>query len=392
MKKTLLVFLILSLVCVFNPYAYATNADGEGVSNFSRVNEYIPGQFSDVNPNDWYAENVREAYERNLVKGSSPNTFNPKGNITIAEVITIASRLHSIYYSAAQEFPESSPWYRVYVEYAVNNEIIASSQFSDYNRKATRSEFATIMARAFPEASLTSINSIEKGKIPDIPLTASYLDAVYLLYNAGVLTGNDKYGTFTPESNIQRSAVAAIATRMASPVLRKHFELEQKNTSEEGVANKEPNFLGSRIPLAKLEEVISLGNLGRTFNSEVLNEINWAIRYYKIEANYEMAECLVNAQINLKKVSMYYQKERDILVQYKNTYPAVKHIDKAISSYNDAQKIVVYNEGFSEKFATTMHLYRCLSQISEFGSIGADSYQLSSQYLVDNMDSILYNK
>ena len=49
--------------------------------------------------------------------------------------------------------------------------------------------------------------------------------AVYRLYRAGILTGSDDLGTFYPDSSIQRSAVAAIVTRMASPALRKTVTL-----------------------------------------------------------------------------------------------------------------------------------------------------------------------
>ena len=45
-------------------------------------------------------------------------------------------------------------------------------------------------------------------------LSDSYGAAVYKLYQAGVLTGNDEAGTFAPMTNIKRSEVAAIVNRM----------------------------------------------------------------------------------------------------------------------------------------------------------------------------------
>lgn len=42
---------------------------------------------------------------------------------------------------------------------------------------------------------------------------AANADASYRLYRAGVLTGNDSAGTFTPSASIERSAVAALVTR-----------------------------------------------------------------------------------------------------------------------------------------------------------------------------------
>ena len=60
-----------------------------------------------------------------------------------------------------------------------------------------------------------------------VPADASYAEAVYRLYDAGVLTGNDAYGTFTPFSYITRGAAAAIVGRMADASLRKAVTLEK---------------------------------------------------------------------------------------------------------------------------------------------------------------------
>ena len=56
-------------------------------------------------------------------------------------------------------------------------------------------------------------------------MSASYADAVYTLYRAGVLTGSDDAGSFRPNTTIRRSEAAAIVTRMADPDLREQFTL-----------------------------------------------------------------------------------------------------------------------------------------------------------------------
>jgi hypothetical protein len=47
-----------------------------------------------------------------------------------------------------------------------------------------------------------------------------------MFYNAGILGGSDDYGTFNPKSNIQRSEVAAIVTRIADVTERKDVTLK----------------------------------------------------------------------------------------------------------------------------------------------------------------------
>lgn len=39
-------------------------------------------------------------------------------------------------------------------------------------------------------------------------------DCIYTLYNAGILTGSDAYGTFHPDDGITRAEVAAIMARI----------------------------------------------------------------------------------------------------------------------------------------------------------------------------------
>ena len=62
---------------------------------FERVNPY--GEFSDVNKTAWYYDNVKTAYELGFMNGKAEGKFDPDGTVTIAEGITMASRLHAIY-------------------------------------------------------------------------------------------------------------------------------------------------------------------------------------------------------------------------------------------------------------------------------------------------------
>jgi len=79
-----------------------------------------------------------------------------------------------------------------------------------------------------PIKALEAINNIADGALYDV--SHDYrANSIYTLYRAGILTGNDKYGTFNPNSTILRSEVAAIVTRMANKSLRKTFTLSKIN-------------------------------------------------------------------------------------------------------------------------------------------------------------------
>lgn len=217
-KRICSLLLTAALMLGLLPSAFA------GYENFTAQTTYTPGQFTDVADNAWYADNVRAAYEYGLINGQSATRFAPDNSLTVAEAVKLAACLHSIYNTGSAEFASSSPWYRTYVDYALQNGILTAER-SDYTQPASRAVFASVLAAALPADALGAINTIEDGAIPDVSSSASYADAVYQLYRAGVLTGSDSAGRFMPSSTIKRSEAAAIVTRMADPSLRRTFSL-----------------------------------------------------------------------------------------------------------------------------------------------------------------------
>jgi len=177
--------------------------------------------FSDVNENAWYGFNdqkvIANAYEYGLMQGSG-NTFNPTGNMTISEAVTIAARVHHIYNGGNGEFVQGSPWYQVYVDYAISNGIINAGTFSDFNRAATRAEMAYIFCNSLPASEFPQQNTV--NSLPDVNNNTPYREAILMLYRAGVLTGSDAQGTFNPNNNIIRAEAAAIISRVILPATR----------------------------------------------------------------------------------------------------------------------------------------------------------------------------
>lgn len=208
-------------------YARWKSSSSAGLHNFRETRTYR-NNFRDVSTSAWYYENVRKAYNYGLMQGVSSDRFGVAGNITIAEAVTMACRLHSIYYTGSENFEQTgSVWYQAYLDYAERNGILTRS-YSSYTRAATRAEFAEILSAAFPDEALAEKNSIEDGVIPDVSSGTRGYSAIYRLYRAGVLAGSDQYGTFNPSSTILRVEAAAIVTRMAVPSLRQTVNLSVK--------------------------------------------------------------------------------------------------------------------------------------------------------------------
>lgn len=226
MKRMLAILLVLVTLLSVMPVASAAGS----LSNFARTKTY-EDNFTDVPASQWYAESVAAAYEFSLMKGSAEDKFNPTGKVKIAEALAMACRIHDIYNGGAGEFVQGNPWYQVYVDYAVENGILTFTP-SSYTKDATRAEFAAILSGALPEEALEAMNEVDDGMIPDVAASNPHYDAIYRLYRAGILTGNDAKGTFTPDSTIQRSAAAAIVTRMADEALRQEISLTMEALSQ----------------------------------------------------------------------------------------------------------------------------------------------------------------
>lgn len=182
-----------------------------GVDTFTPTPKY-PG-FSDVPLGQWYTEDVRTAVELGLMKGKGNGLFDPQGALSVAEAITMAVQVHATY--TGQTFtPGGSPWYQSAVDYALENGLVLRNEFSDYTAAATRSQMAGIFAYALPTYELTRINRV--ADVPDLSADTDYANAIYLLYNAGVLAGTEQ-GTFLPATGIDRASAAAILNRIALP-------------------------------------------------------------------------------------------------------------------------------------------------------------------------------
>ena len=192
------------------------------MSNFVKSKTYMPGMFIDVNENAWYGYNMQKvianAYEYGLILGTSEDIFEPMSNITIAQAITLAARVHSIYMNGSEDFVQGDPWYQVYVDYTVANGIIGVGTFSDYSKSATRAEMAYIFSRSLPSEEFAAQNTV--NSLPDVIDSTPYYSAIIVLFEAGIIGGNDDQGTFYPANNISRAEAAAIISRVILPGTR----------------------------------------------------------------------------------------------------------------------------------------------------------------------------
>jgi len=172
------------------------------------------GSFTDVADDSWYASEVSDVHRAGLMNGIGGGLFSPDGKVTVAEAVTMASRVNAA--QKGETIPSSDgKWYDAYYDYAMQNGIIEDGTYTNYDEPAKRYEVASLFASALPNESFPKINDVTS--VPDVYAEDEYFEELIKLYNAGVLTGNDEYGTFSPDSDITRAEAAAIVGRVAMP-------------------------------------------------------------------------------------------------------------------------------------------------------------------------------
>lgn len=194
---------------------------------FTMQREYIAGTFTDISKSDWFYPEVVNAYEHGIANGASDTTFLPYDLISVAEVIAFASRIYSIYQGDGTDFTaaDGAAWYTPAVEYAVENGLIAADTFAGILEKpATRAQTAYILANSLPFTEFSNIN-IGIGSLPDVTVDDDYYNEIIMLYRAGVLSGKDEYGTFSPKENVTRAETVATLNRIIDKSQRRTVTL-----------------------------------------------------------------------------------------------------------------------------------------------------------------------
>lgn len=218
------------IVCMLLFHQIVPIYGASGYDNFTTKRIY--SEFMDVSQSDWFYPNVQTAFELNLMKGVTLDTFQPKGNLTVAQAITLAVRINEIYHNSSKktESASSGAWYLPFVSEADKLGLIYDQNFSDYNKAITRSEFARIFVKVLPykdrevvnpTAGILNMKDVDSGTLGDSDFIK--------LYKLGIMTG-DTYMLLKPNSNISRAEAAAIISRIAKLNQRKRIRLNISST------------------------------------------------------------------------------------------------------------------------------------------------------------------
>ena len=218
------------------------------LSNIVKVNEYEPNHtYSDIADTAWYTEAAAFVYEHGMMEGKPNNTFDPKGYVTIGEVLTMAFHIHAFYkYGEAEgkrliesynstsnsvgQAEKANRWeaalqycdaeglfniselsefeYRKYQETGGDYTISAGDYYDFLNLPTTRAQMVHIMAKTLQPKDMTTQNTVEG--FPDTNANTNYYSDIVLFYETGIVGGVDSDGTFNPDRLATRAEAATM--------------------------------------------------------------------------------------------------------------------------------------------------------------------------------------
>ena len=197
-------------------------AEGEDAGEPDEPAEPEKVTFTDVEEGRWYYSAVTTIAAAGWMNGMGEDTFAPTGTFSVAQVLSVAARIHA----AANEkeiaaAEEGTPWYTMYVNYCVENEIIAEDAFTaeDLTRAATRFEVLAILDKAPAASCFEAKREVADGYIPDLAEADENGAVVYKWYRAGIIDGNAEH-EFTGANTITRAEAASILCRVMELVDR----------------------------------------------------------------------------------------------------------------------------------------------------------------------------
>lgn len=204
----------------------AALATSGGLLNFQKSINYTDGIFSDIDSSDWFYQDVVNSYQYGLSSGVGEGLFEPDGPVSLAQAITYAARVRSIYRGETIPAAEAGQaWYVPYVDYARKQGIADEGMASGWlEGTATRVQVGALFAAALP-ADEYQVKNPQITGVPDMSEDDPYYGQVLSLYRSGVVKGTDNYGNFQPEQAITRAEAAAILNRVVEPDSRLTYTL-----------------------------------------------------------------------------------------------------------------------------------------------------------------------
>ncbi|MDR3311199.1 MAG: S-layer homology domain-containing protein [Oscillospiraceae bacterium] len=180
--------------------------------------------FPDVAPDSWYYDAVTVLTEMKIIEGFPSGNFEPEQKLTVAQFIKL---LNTVVLDEPETEPPDSKyfgWADGYYYAALGCGVIADGEFDVRNLDTaiTRYDMSLLLARAVGgvlEADTLILPDVTDGITDIASVPALYLDAVKVVYGAGLVSGYPN-GSFGGDKTLSRAEGATVILRLIDPAER----------------------------------------------------------------------------------------------------------------------------------------------------------------------------
>lgn len=198
----------------------------------SKVNEKVENYLNNLTDieSHWAKEDIQVLVAKEVVKGYPDGTYRPDNQISVAEFITVL--IKSTYTEI--DYVQTSPWYQVYLDKALEMGVLIAGEVEDYNRPITRYEMAVMIARAGESTDSIKVKVTQETSFTDdSEIKADGKKYIEAVSHVGIITGYPD-GNFGPNNKASRAEAAVMLNRFIN--LEKPL-VQEKSLPEQMIEN-----------------------------------------------------------------------------------------------------------------------------------------------------------
>ena len=185
------------------------------MDNLSHVSAASGLPFTDVAADRWSYTYIKQMYDAGVVSGMTPTTFEPAGDVTRAQFVTMLAGLAKADVSkypatSFRDVPEGA-WYAPYVNWALANGIVSGTSATTFSpdAKITRQDMAVMLYQYTQRYDVALQQQTVTPFTDESSISAYALPAVQALHRAGVISGMPD-GSFQPFGTATREQACVV--------------------------------------------------------------------------------------------------------------------------------------------------------------------------------------
>ena len=190
------------------------------MDNLSHVSAASGLPFTDVAADRWSYTYIKQMYDAGVVSGMTPTTFEPAGDVTRAQFVTMLAGLAKADVSkypatSFRDVPEGA-WYAPYVNWAAENGVVHGVSDTAFAPDAniSRQDMAVMVYRYAERFGIRLGTDVPPVTFTDAGDIAAYaLPAVQALQRAGVISGMPD-GSFRPRERMTREQACVVLSAL----------------------------------------------------------------------------------------------------------------------------------------------------------------------------------